>query len=67
MDRRAWQATVHGVAKSWTRLINTHFFIYLGVTLTTLCSPLYFSPGTETWTGGNCSGSVHDAISFGNL
>ena len=20
MDRRAWQATVHGVAKSWTRL-----------------------------------------------
>ena len=20
MDKRAWQATVHGVAKSWTRL-----------------------------------------------
>ena len=25
MDRRAWQATVHGVAKSGTRLRNTHF------------------------------------------
>ena len=26
MDRGAWQATVHGVAKSWTRLkqLNTH-------------------------------------------
>ena len=22
MDRRAWQATVHGVAKSWTQLNN---------------------------------------------
>ena len=22
MDRRAWQATVHGVAKSWTQLSN---------------------------------------------
>ena len=24
MDRGAWQATVHGVAKSWTQLSNTH-------------------------------------------
>ena len=23
MDREAWQAIVHGVAKSWTRLSNT--------------------------------------------
>ena len=22
MDRRAWQATAHGVTKSWTRLSN---------------------------------------------
>ena len=22
MDREAWRATVHGVAKSWTRLSN---------------------------------------------
>ena len=25
MDRAAWQATVHGVAKSWTRLSDFHF------------------------------------------
>jgi len=25
MDRGAWWATVHGVAKSWTRLSNSHF------------------------------------------
>ena len=24
MDRGAWQATVHGVSKSWTRLNNFH-------------------------------------------
>ena len=27
MDRRAWWATVHGVAKSWTRLRSKHTFI----------------------------------------
>ena len=26
MDRGAWRATVHGVAKSWTRLSNFTFF-----------------------------------------
>ena len=25
MDRGFWRATVHGVAKSWTRLSNFHF------------------------------------------
>ena len=25
MDRGAWQATVHGVAKRWTQLSNFHF------------------------------------------
>ena len=25
MDRGAWQAAVHGVAKSWTRLSDFHF------------------------------------------
>ena len=25
LDRGAWQATVHGVAKSWTRPSNQHF------------------------------------------
>ena len=31
MDRRAWLATVHGVAKSWTQLewLSTHRLIYL--------------------------------------
>ena len=28
MDRGAWQATVHGVAKSRTRLSNFTFFLY---------------------------------------
>ena len=28
MDRGAWQATVHGRAKSWTRLSNFHFFSF---------------------------------------
>ena len=27
MDRGAWQATVHGVAKSWTRLTDFTFFL----------------------------------------
>ena len=26
MDNGAWQATVHGVAKSWTQLSNQHTF-----------------------------------------
>ena len=25
MDREAWRAAVHGVAKSWTRLSDFHF------------------------------------------
>ena len=25
MDKGAWQATVHGITKSWTRLSNFHF------------------------------------------
>ena len=29
MDREAWQATVHGVAKSWTQLSDFHFFTSL--------------------------------------
>ena len=27
MDRGAWRATVHGVAKSWTRLSTAHPFL----------------------------------------
>ena len=29
MDRGAWEATVHGVAKSWTRLSNFTFTLYI--------------------------------------
>ena len=29
MDRGAWQAAVHGVTDSWTRLNNFHFFTLL--------------------------------------
>ena len=28
MDRKAWRAAVHGVAKSWTRLSNFTYFTY---------------------------------------
>ena len=28
MDRGAWQATVHGVAKSWTQLNDSHFHFH---------------------------------------
>ena len=31
MDRGAWKATVHGVAKSWTQLSNFHFHFSLYV------------------------------------
>ena len=30
-DRGAWQATVHRVAKSWTRLSNFTFFLFLSL------------------------------------
>ena len=29
MDREAWRAAVHGVAKSWTQLSNFTFFFFL--------------------------------------
>ena len=28
MDKGSWQATVHGVAKSWTQLSNEHFHFH---------------------------------------
>ena len=28
MDRRPWQAAVHGVTKSWTRLSDEHFHFF---------------------------------------
>ena len=31
MDRGAWQATAHGVSKSWTRLSNFHSLIHCDI------------------------------------
>ena len=58
MDRGAWWATVHGVAKSWTQLstcvhthTHTHSMAYrLGILLQIVC-PLWASGGSG-WTGG---------------
>ena len=33
MDRGAWQATVHGVANSWTRLSDFTFHFKIGLDL----------------------------------
>ena len=33
MDGEAWWATVHGVAKSWTRLSDFTFFLILEITI----------------------------------
>ena len=41
MDRGAWWATVYGVAKSWTRLINTHTKTYIYIYIHTH-THLYF-------------------------
>ena len=30
MDRGAWQATVYGIAKRWTRLSHQHFLLLSG-------------------------------------
>ena len=37
MDGRAWQATVHGVTKSWTRLSYFLSFFFLNVVLWQTC------------------------------
>ena len=33
MDREAWHAAIHGVAKSWTQLSNSTFFFSLSFLL----------------------------------
>ena len=43
MDREAWHATVHGVAKSWTQLSNRNALKYLGKFLTVLKLSFYIS------------------------
>ena len=43
MDRETWQATIHGVVKSWIRLSNLHFAFKL------VLSPFLFSLNLEGW------------------
>ena len=55
MDRGAWQATVHGVTKSWTR--HTHigtcpFGLYALGTLSYHISRARYSAGGTTWGHG---------------
>ena len=40
MDGGAWWATVHGVAKSWTRLSNFTHFTYYSINLFHSCLPI---------------------------
>ena len=43
MDRRAWWATVHGVAKSWTRLSDFHIKIHASFAITDCIRSMYFT------------------------
>ena len=44
MDRGAWQATVHGVAKNRTRLSDQHFqFSSVAQSCLTLCDPIDYT------------------------
>ena len=40
MDRGAWQATVHGVTKSWTQLSDFAFFLFFFIPSATIPSKL---------------------------
>ena len=37
MDREAWRAAIHGVAKSWTRLNCTEYYLTSFTCLLTIC------------------------------
>ena len=43
MDRGAWQATVHGITKSWTRLSDIHSLFTLFLHIQGFHLPLYSS------------------------
>ena len=61
MDRRAWQATVHGVAKSWKRLsdftFTFHFHALQKETATHSSILAWRIPGTEKPGGLPSTGS----------
>ena len=54
-DRRAWWATVHGIAKSRTRLSNTRICVFIHIIFGWVCdirillSPFYRGGTTRSW------------------
>ena len=68
MDREAWRAAVHGVAKSWTQLSDwtelknkKHIFLYCFLNIFFVVFPLFFSQSTWTdfcvWCESRVSGN----------
>ena len=47
MDRGAWQATVHGVAKSQTQLKQLSIYAYICLNVSALCSILWLILGLK--------------------
>ena len=67
MDRGAWQVIVHGVAKSWTQLSDTHTHTHTHTqnNLSWLGSWLsHHAPTTQSLTG-NCLLTVNTQLSIG--
>ena len=51
MDRGAWWAAVHGVAKSWTRLSDFTFTFYFHALEKEMATPPVFLPGESQGRG----------------
>ena len=51
MDRGAWQATVHGVAKSWTQLSIRTYYYYIRSSTNSPSFPLLLSSSLGTGPG----------------
>ena len=72
MDRRAWRATVHRVAKSWTRLSDQHTRIHnkqrqlvfidtRNVKIPFFWPPRYFTVGSQSPTQGSNPGHGNES------
>ena len=61
MDRGVWWATVHGVAKSWTRLSNFHFtYMHKDIHCGIICESYKSKTITRNFPGG----PVFETLSF---